>query len=336
VSVRFGPTSSTILDLAGDVYQRYDAAYPMRINWPDRRMISRLFLSSSIPHPADGKNPRGWGNNDDAIDVINPATGQVDPAGYPYFRTKLLTQVDSYISRMRNLDTQGIMVWDIEGQEFPHAISYPGDPDMINTLAPEMNYTSSEYPVALADEIFKHFRDAGYKVGVCVRPQKLVYQGNNWYTQVDQDDPAQEIYEDFTYAINRWGCSMFYVDSTVRPWYGGPSLPGHSLWPKAMNAYPNILIMAENQDPTYYCYSAPYDQTNVDNTATPQAVIDMYQGAATAVSVAEYKTDWFLGLLKGVKRGDILFDDGWYPNPELSAVVSVYAAAGARPTVNIT
>ena len=34
---------------------------------------------------------------------------------------------------------QGLTVWSLEGQEYPQDISYIGAPDMLSTLAPEMD-----------------------------------------------------------------------------------------------------------------------------------------------------------------------------------------------------
>jgi hypothetical protein len=84
-SMRFGSTSSTILGLAGDTYQRLDAQYPCQFNWTDRRLMGRDFLSSTTPHPADGENPRGWFNNDDSIDITShssrPTTARASSSG---------------------------------------------------------------------------------------------------------------------------------------------------------------------------------------------------------------------------------------------------------------
>lgn len=344
-SMKFGPGGSTILDLAGDTYQDFDSCYPLRMNWSDRRMIGRMFLASTVPHPADGKNPRGWNNNDDTIDVINPSTGQVDPAGYVRFQQVLMSSVNSYISRLKNytgisgqtgMNCQGVVVWDIEGQQYYHPLSYPGDPDMVGSLAPEMTYTDATYTTPLCDRIFTAFKNAGFKVGVCLRPQQMV-----WHPELgryNQDYPADtglELYNDVTYATNRWGCTLFYVDTTVDA--SGNSLPGPALWQRTLDAYPNILVMGENQNATYYAFGAPYDDRSVDGvTATGPSKLEMYQGAATAIQVGTYWSTDHDAILAGMKRGDIYFGDGWYDNAQTTAILGLYKEAGARPAVNIT
>ena len=106
LSLRFGPPTSGILDLAGDAYQRHDAWAPFQFQWPDRRAIGRIFLAEPPPHPADGRNPRGWCQNNDhdlkaqqpwsrQIRVIDRLTGKVDPQGYPKFREEMLKAVDA-------------------------------------------------------------------------------------------------------------------------------------------------------------------------------------------------------------------------------------------------
>lgn len=58
VSLRFAPATVDPVALTADVYQSYAAAWPLQVNWPDRRSIGALFLAGwPITFP---KNPRGW------------------------------------------------------------------------------------------------------------------------------------------------------------------------------------------------------------------------------------------------------------------------------------
>ena len=51
------------------------------------------------------------------------------------------------------MNAQGMITWDIEGQEYPHATSYIGDPRKVSLLAPEME--------PMADAYFAKFRRGG-------------------------------------------------------------------------------------------------------------------------------------------------------------------------------
>ena len=55
-----------------------------------------------------------------------------------------------------------VIVWDLEGQEKPHCISYVGDPRKLPQVAPEMD--------RFADAFMKKFRDAGFRTGLTLRP----------------------------------------------------------------------------------------------------------------------------------------------------------------------
>ncbi len=70
----------------------------------------------------------------------------------------------------RAVRPQGILIWDIEGQEFVHPTTYIGDPRVFESgYAPEMN--------AVANEMFAVFRDAGYRVG-CDASSTIPAMGN--------------------------------------------------------------------------------------------------------------------------------------------------------------
>lgn len=157
ISLRFGRSGDTVGDLARDVFDRYAKEFPPTLNWPDRRPIGSIFLASAAENFPN--NPRGW-LMDQTLDVTTPA-------GRAILRNRILELADHAVSIMKDMNAQGAVTWDIEGQEFAHAISYIGDPRLATTLAPEMS--------DIVDDYFKKFRDAGLRVGVCVRPQHFTW-----------------------------------------------------------------------------------------------------------------------------------------------------------------
>ena len=425
LSLRFGPSTSGILDLAGDVYQRHDVWAPCQFDWPDRRAIGRIFLAEPPPHPADGRNPRGWCQNNDHdlkaehpwsrhITVIDPKTGEVDPGGYPRFREEMLKAVDARIEAaaslpwyfandkpMRGMNLQGIVVWDIEGTEFPHTTTYVGEPRQIDRLAPEMTYVPEDQAAnsklpdndpkkyrCVADEIFHRIRHKtrledgkpvalNLRTGVCLRPQtlqNLAVKDNpgrpemehypKWWL-VRQPLPLGEIpeklFQEIVYAHRRWGCTLFYIDSTGDE-HG--VYPGLSIFPQlkkklAAAGIEGVLLMGENQDPHYYAFGAPYDEAPLNGLGTPAPIVDLYPGAFSAWAIPNgwpWKTKnepgwtvknlppeqraetqkWFNVLVSALKRGDIAFVDpgGWWAMPDF--IMNAYAEAGERPTVSIT
>ncbi len=68
--------------------------------------------------------------------------------------------------KSRPVQPQGIIIWDLEGQEFIQPTTYVGDPRVLSQgYAPEMDAT--------ADQLFAVFRNAGLKVGITLRPNYL-------------------------------------------------------------------------------------------------------------------------------------------------------------------
>jgi hypothetical protein len=168
-SLRFtnDPTAQTIT-LAPEAYAAYQAAYPTVINWPDRRPIVNWFIADTGHQSAT--NPRGY--------LWNPA---VDVSNIPNFQTQVMAQAQSILTEIqaRPVRPQGIIIWDLEGEEFVQPTTYIGDPRVFSEgYAPEMDAT--------ADSLFALFQNAGFKVGVTLRPQ---------YMQWGTTEPAQCHYD---------------------------------------------------------------------------------------------------------------------------------------------
>ncbi|BDI29467.1 hypothetical protein CCAX7_15180 [Capsulimonas corticalis] len=322
LSLRTGPAGAAPDTLATDVYRKYAAAYPSHLTWKDRRPIGYLNLSVTVPHPGNGKNPRGWFNNDPAVDVTTPEGRQA-------LQTRLLDLADHCIPLLKATDAQGVIIWDIEGQEYPHAMSYVGDP---RHLPAEVD------PVA--DRFFQKFRDAGLRVGVCLRPQKpMKTLYGDIAEQVQVADHLYNLNDKIAYAKKRWGCTLFYVDSNVHFDLGSsPSdekayelLPAR-LFQDAATANPDVLLIPEQQTTRYYAYGAPYDELKQDIAATPAAVRRIYPDSFTVISVATDTSGGPLDtrraeLIDSVRHGDILLFRAWYETPEMKPVQEIYQAA---------
>ncbi len=323
LSLRIGPPGPAPDDLAADVYRRYASAFPFHLSWTDRRPIGYLNLCTTVPHPASGKNPRGWFNNDPTVDVTTPE-------GRLSLQTRLLALADHSIPILKATNAQGVIIWDIEGQEYPHAMSYVGDP---RHLPEEVD------PVA--DRFFQKFRDAGLRVGVCLRPQrpmKTIY--GDVPEQMQVTDDFYNLNDKIAYAKKRWGCTLFYVDSNVHFEPGSSPSDGDAytllpakLFQDTAAANPDVLLIPEQQTTRYYAYAPPYDELKQGVAATPEAVRRVYPGAFTVISVATDTSGGPLDtrraeLVHSVRRGDILLFRAWYDTPEMKPVQEIYKAAG--------
>src|SRR5262245_29832376 len=332
-SIRAGLPSAGLADLVPDVIQRYAAELPQHV-WPDRRPIGRVFLANgpSITGGNPPENPRGWINLPGGTDIRTPE-------GLAAFRKMMLKKADDIISNLRDMNAQGVIVWDIEGQEYPHMTSYVGDPTQMDQLAQEMNYMGPGDALVVADEFFNRIKAAGFKVGVCLRPQRFAC-ANGACAQLDNDNPEEHIAAKADYAANRWGTSLYYVDSNVHPVYGWP-IPGHRLFSRALAMHPQSLFMGEWSDQSYSGIGAPYYATAFSGvTLTTDNARIVYPGAFGAIVPGDKPKGQRMNelrqeYLQGVKNGDVYLANIWFQSDEFALVKSITWLGGSRQSITM-
>jgi len=315
ISLRFGPANSRVPDLSHDVLERYAEKYPFRINWTDRRPIGAIFLSSSGINAAT--NPRRWILNSGKIDIT---TDQ----GKGIFRKALLGMADKSIKVLKDAHAQGMITWDPEGQEFPGACYY-GDPRLTPTLAPETEFRDEGMASAI-DDYFAKFRVAGLKVGLCIRPQQVtIIDGKPVQQAVDDEHAAQILKEKIAYAKQRWGCTLFYVDSTAT--VGRPLSP--DVFKDVADAYPDVLLIPENESMRYFAYTAPFNSyVHHKVTSTPAGARMVYPKAFSVLMVPDGdRPEDHNSLLNAVRSGDILLFNCWYDNAGATKIKKLYEEA---------
>ena len=324
VSLRFGPAGARVQDLSGDVLERYARKYPFQVNWNDRRPIGAIFLASSGINVAT--NPRRWIMNEGKIDIT---TGQ----GKAAFREALLKLADKSIKVLKDANAQGMITWDPEGQEFSESCYY-GDPRLTPVLAPETEVKGDRGMIAI-DEYFDRFRRAGLKVGVCLRPQQItMVNGKPVQGAADNQHAAEVLKAKLAYAKKRWGCTLFYIDSTV-------VVTGESLDPdvfKAVaDAYSDVLLIPENESMRYFAYSAPLNSyAHHKITSTPVGARTVYSKAFSVLLASDGdRPEDHDALVTAVQHGDILLFNSWYDHEGVAKIKKIYeeAARGtsARP-----
>ena len=153
--------------VCADLFAAFARRYPVMKNiqeWTDRRPIAQVFFESDDTNK--GRNPRKWFAREAAVDVTTPG-------GVKRFQKMVLDRAHDVVARMKKMNAQGVITWDLEGAQFPGA-TYMGDPAKLlpagpaQSVAPEM--------AAIVDHYFKIYRDAGFRVGLTVRPQKVILQ----------------------------------------------------------------------------------------------------------------------------------------------------------------
>jgi hypothetical protein len=199
-SLRFSTDlTENTLALAPEAYAAYEAAYPYIVNWPDRRPIYAWFMSDHGHQSAT--NPRGY---------LNQPTMNV--SNIPAFQAAVLGEAQGIINsiKSRPVQPQGIVIWDIEGQEFIQPTTYIGDPRVLSEgYAPEMNAT--------ADQLFTLFKDAGLKVGVTLRPDYLQW-GPHASLPSTCNFNADSNYKDYYIAVDAPFLQKFYACYAPNTW----------------------------------------------------------------------------------------------------------------------
>ena len=327
-SLRLGAADAPLQSLAGDVYAAFAAKTPATLKWDDRRAIGGLFYANS--NLGSPTNPRGWFNDKNADFVSDE--------GRAAFKTKMLAAADRSIEILKKMDAQGMILWDLEGEEFPHATTYIGDPRVLPKLAPEMD--------AIADELFQKFRDAGFKVGLTIRPSRIVDNAPDAKTRVKHVhmsfDPVEEMSQKIDYAQKRWNCTIFYLDSNATyaftPEVDKDGKPKVTAWTMRADMlqrlaakHPDVLIIPEHSYLGYYGATAPYSEVRAGTTQTSDKVRLAYPDAFMVLQAGDLpdiqkRRD---KLVEGVRSGDVLLFRGWFNDSANAEIKSIYDEAKA-------
>jgi hypothetical protein len=318
VSLRFGAAGSTVQDLSADALEAYARKYPFQVNWSDRRPIGAIFLAG--PQINVSSNPRRWTVNFGEVDVSSDK-------GKAAFRSALLKLADNCIQVLKDTNAQGMITWDPEGEEFPGACYY-GDPRLVPTFAPEMEF-KNDAGKSVIDEYFEKFRAAGLRTGICIRPQDVAMIDGKPVHEASDDEQATRILRDkVAYAKQRWGCTLFYIDSTATS--GRPFYP--DVFEFVAQAFPDVLLIPENESMRYFAYSAPlnsYQHHKV--TSTPVGARLVYPKSFSVLMAADGDLpEDHASLLDAVRHGDILLFNGWYGGPPAEKIKKLYSSGGQQ------
>jgi len=307
MSVKFVKPNQSLNKVAAKALQNFRANQPSVMKWTDRRPIAELFLGSYNGNKR-AKNPRNWViYNADEVDIKSKA-------GLQQFAINAKKYALSSIGYLKNLNAQGMIVWDIEGQEYPHPLTYIGSPELTDRLAPEIN--------TIADEFFSVFLKAGFKTGICIRPDTVVFKGE-WIEHHAVPNPAITLISKIKYARKRWGCTIFYVDSNLDP---NSRLMTAEVFKTVNRAIPDVLLIPEHEDVQYYNYTAPYvDLKQEQSLLVDPAVKEINPDAFKVITVSEglrkSAQENLRQLTESVSAGNILLFRGWYPDEPTHSLI---------------
>lgn len=352
---KFSDTQSSEQVMTTDAVAAYRTSFPYLQNYPDRRAWAEWYTADHTS--STSSNPRGYWL-DGSLDASNPTA----------FQAAMQAKLNGLLSTMNSLNPkpQGVIIWDIEGQEFQHAMTYIGDPSIMPIISPEMN--------AVADSIVSQIKAAGYKVGFTLRPMKILTgttlpptcaaspkdvfidtdaaypnrgyrcDSTNTWTQValiDQtalttvNEVLSNMRTKLEYAINRWGASAFYVDSTVNA--GGGQMTTE-IWRTLQAEYPSVAVFPENDRFTTLASAAPFNQARFSLWGPDTSQRLLYPLGYGFVNVQDWNgSTGYLTMLHGVAQGDMISYNGWYGNSSQTIAAGLNnAAAALNATVAMT
>ena len=136
------------------------------------------------------------------------------------------------------------------------------------------------------------------------------------------------------YAHDRWGATLFYLDSTVEA--DGATLDA-SLFQKAAAALPDSLLIPEESTPKFYSYTAPFKTFLFHgDLGTDTSVYGFYPRAFSVNLVNDVDPSKLAAaqaqLTAAVHHGDILMVHADYWQANNPTVVQIYADAGTHAT----
>lgn len=339
LSLRFAPAGTAAAKLAPEVYQAWAAAWPPQLQWKDRRIIGTVYLASSPqgnPAVPGGypNNPRRFFNDANAADFdIRTAPG------LEAFQARVLQQAQNNVQNLQRLNAQGAITWDMEGEQYAQPTSYACSPDQIAQLAPEMESAvtvpGSPYTgMKLDDAYFKTMRDAGFRVGVCVRPQHFTLGADGTAQQVSLSDvqAEAEMLRKMKYAHDRWGATLFYVDSSVEA--DGAALAAN-IFAQLAAQLPDSLLMPEESTPKDYAYTAPFLSFLFHTDLGTDPSVYSYYPQAFSVNLVndvdvQKLSQYVPQLTQAVRRGDILMVHADYWQANNPVVMQIYQTAAAK------
>ena len=308
IALKFSQPGAPLELISKKALANFRKAQAFKIDWKDRRPIGTLFLSS---FQAEQKlsNVRNWSVSPNELLDIRTSEG------LRKFRAKVFEFADNSIKNLKDMNAQGMITWDIEGQQYPHPLSYIGSPELLSKMAPEMEI--------LADEYFAKFRTAGMRTGICLRPDSVVFiKENNWINHIPVKDPVATLIKKIKYARKRWGCTIFYVDSNIQS--DGETMDA-SVFQKVQGACPDVLLIPEHERLLYYAATAPYGELKAGTLVVGDDIKATYPGAFMVLNVADGLTGNerkdLSDLTKSLKQGNILLFRAWYKDEPANTII---------------
>lgn len=364
-AIRFAGKDEPRHVVLNDFYRDFQEFQNPMLEWPDHRPIAAGFLYNEIgtePPKAGvhGTNPRRlFAFSLDTVDAFSPQ-------GQNIIRRNMTAFAHSTVTRLQKMGAQGVMMWNMDTQH-----PYLGAPRMLSFTAPELEDAMDDY--------FRIVREAGFRTGVTIRHQQARWGGNRWSLGVGNANPsadplldgyhklvpehtpwwmvypvADRLSKKIAYAKERWGCTIFYYDTSniikYYPTEDGQSRatdsPAAHIYRKIREDHPDVLIIPELMGRPYHIASlghvAPYGQTGYGRVRPmmgPDYTRDLVPGYFGVHFIHDTGGDaWQFrhDRIHEICWGEILMTDlGWGPKQKAIAEFYRHGNAKLRRTLSL-
>lgn len=144
--------------------------------------------------------------------------------------------------------------------------------------------------------------------------------------QLNTGDPYSVLQSKVQYATQRWGATLFYVDTTVDD--KGNITPA-SVFQNLIQEFPGVVIAPEWKSPQHYAYTYPWLDSQLGYYGPDPFTMNLYPDAAGMVRVPDDQHIAAMQntLINAVSAGNTLLFDGWFRHPGNDVVIQAYAMA---------
>lgn len=344
--LRFAPTSASRASLVPEVISAWNTAFPSVVNWSDRRPIGQLFVAAGA---TSSTNPGGY-FSDPTCNCTNQATfhnrlqayitqtlntvnsfgfpiqgfilwdlegeesGSLnyvgDPRSLPTVSPQMDAEADAMFAQLTALGYRVGMM--LRANTFHYGSSLPSTPCTYNTPFASSDTSDNS---AFQPPFFLSTGTPGSRVYGCSQSTLTWALGGYQSSWEQQSQAAADIISKATYAYNRWGATLFYVDSNG--WYGdGQYAP--QIWKQIQAAVPNALFIPEHANAVQFPYISAYNDAGFGgayNSAEagyqipyPNAFFVSFNNGTSMTHVAE--------IAAGMCHGDIYGLQAWWNSGE--------------------
>src|SRR5581483_9841575 len=129
------------------------------------------------------------------------------------------------------------------------------------------------------------------------------------------------------YAHDRWGATLFYVDSN-----GEPARPmDAAIFERLSTRFPGVLIAPEHGSTRYYASTALYRELRAGRTSTSALARAIYPEAFSLINIADGQPEAHADALsRAARAGDILLSRAWFSDPANQVVRQIASSPKSR------